>query len=426
LYVGRWYDEKGTWHGYQTRQFAAMVDYECQVGSYDDEEEEEDGLMPVYNELYVDPEEAEDESEIVDWPYHRTTPPCWKAFLVELQRIRRKGNMNVLVSDEMICIRGHNQENFHFHMLRDTLSRDWDVRIIATYRRFHAWLPSEKNQYDQYRLSDWAEMPRWLEWEGDVIPPMYQYMKKAIEDPERIKYPFLNNIIEGYGEYFDVQVMNMHDTTKYKTLASQMVCDFIPNATKTCALSQVEEKDNKTASTVLNAAKSGYYDMLAMAANAKGLIDVDSDPERLTRPYVRDQIEWEHEKARGLKPTDFELVCPTREDLQPLLQQSLDYEEQFFPEFHKANKETHLKEFDKMFNKKRYCSIDTEAALKDEHWLEFLKRLNKENIHDIPDEEEEELEFEEDEPKTVLTDSAKSSQMKMGKESDSHHDGQEL
>ena len=166
LYVGRWYDEEGEWMGYHDPPFAQMTEFECQVHTYaDDSQDEEWGLVAIYNDYLESFEDGYNSTQEVppelrfDWTHNIHAPECWKRFLAEMHRIRRAG-MNVLVSDEMICIRGHNQEEFHFDMLKDTLSPDWNVQIMATYRRFHAWLPSEKNQYDQYKLSDWGEMVR--------------------------------------------------------------------------------------------------------------------------------------------------------------------------------------------------------------------------------------------------------------------------
>lgn len=213
-----------------------------------------------------------------------------------------------------------------------------------------------------------------MEWDGENIPHMYDYIKRAIEDPTKIKYPYLNDIVRDYGKYFDdIQIMNMHDLSKYKTLASQMVCDFIPNATETCALSQTDAK--ATSSKVLNAAKSAYYDNLAMAAYENGMIPQVEEDERLTRIFVRDEVEYHHATILGKKPNDFPLHCPPLEEMEPLLVKSLEFEEQFFPDFHKEQQEKHKEEFLKSFNKKRFCSIDTDAALEEEEWQIFFQKL---------------------------------------------------
>eukprot|EP00527_Entomoneis_sp_CCMP2396_P007260 CAMPEP_0198146726 /NCGR_PEP_ID=MMETSP1443-20131203/31129_1 /TAXON_ID=186043 /ORGANISM="Entomoneis sp., Strain CCMP2396" /LENGTH=475 /DNA_ID=CAMNT_0043810787 /DNA_START=104 /DNA_END=1531 /DNA_ORIENTATION=+ len=389
LFVGRHYTEDGAWMGYFDKPFSNLVDFECQVHAWDSDLEEDEGLISVYHDYLG--EDHNSTSEITgdnrkDWTHSVDAPSCWKSFLAELNRVRRSG-MNVLISDEMICIRGHNQEEFHFDMLYDTLTPDWNVQVLATYRRFHAWLPSEKNQFDQYRLSDWAEMDRFLEWGGEAVPPMYDYIKAAVEDSQNVKYPYLDDIMTEYGKYFGtVQTLNMHDLSEYKTLVSQLICRFVPNATKTCELSKTDLK--ATSSKILNAAKSGYYDMLAMVAYEEGMINDQEDP-RLTRTYVRDAIEKQHEEVLKKKPSDFPLQCPTLEEMQPLLTKSLAYEEQLFPEYHAANKDIHTQEFMTMVEKKKYCSIDTAATLEQDQWRAFLEQLVYEEDDDDDEDDEE-------------------------------------
>ena len=385
LYVGRVYDAEGNYQQYFNMEFLQTVDYKCQMG-YEPEEEAQcdeqkgeaedkdslwiDGLWKVYDEYSDD--------ETIDWTYHVDTPACWKAFLVELQRVKRSG-MNVIVSDEMFSIRGYKQNPFHFHMLNQTLSRDWHVRVLVTYRRFHAWLPSAKNEYDKYQRYE----EDGYEWNGKPSLSMFEVIQEGLRDPDEIIYPYVDFIVEHYVKFFPVDVLNMHDLGSYPTLASLFVCKFVPNAIKTCQLSL--EDTEATSDLRLNTARSSFYDSLTMAAYKQGLVtEAEGD-----RESVRDLIQKEHEMVHGMTPWDFDLICPEKEELQPLLERSLEHEETFFPEFHRSEvgHKKHVEEFWNMYDKKRYCTIDTDATLKYSRWLTFFEKLkNKKTGEEMTEE----------------------------------------
>lgn len=348
LYVGRIYDEEGNYEGFEEGPFLDLSNAKCHVE-----------LEDIY-------EDNEDDKS-VDWTHHEDAPQCWKNFLVELARVRRS-NMNLIISDEKLCLRGHNSGKFHYELLKETL-RDWDVRVLTTYRRYFAWLPSHKNHHDSHKLTE----SDYQTWDGEELTPIFPRLQECMQDLSKLRYPYIDAVVGNYSKYFPVEVMNMHDTTEYPTLASQFVCKYVPNAEETCELSL---REGDIASNVeLNKAKSIFYDMLAMAAYKQGIIRSSVG----SRVSVRDAIQHEHEVIHGKTPSELPLDCPDTKSVERVLEKSLGYEMAFFPEFHHGGlgENVHRSDFWTMVDKKRFCSVDIAKTLRQKEWIEFFDKLNR-------------------------------------------------
>jgi hypothetical protein len=74
------------------------------------------------------------------------------------------------------------------------------------------------------------------------------------------------------------------------------------------------------------------------------------------------------------KPYDLPLTCPTWDDVQPLLQQTLHYEATFLPEFfHSDQGEVSIRDqFAKDFHGQKFCTVNVTAVLADYEWRKFL------------------------------------------------------
>lgn len=354
LYVGRIYDEKGNYKGFKEESFFDLTNRQCIL---------QDGLMEVY--------ETFKENKTVDWTHHEDTPDCWKDFLVELERIRRLG-MNVIISEELICLQGHNRGKFHYELLNETF-RDWDVRVLVTYRRFYSWLPSHKDHLDNHRLNK----AQYTSWDGEKLDPIFPQLQESMQDASKLRYPYLDAVVGNYSKYFSVGILNMHDTEQYPTLASQFVCKFLPHADRTCELSLRDRVE--AASLELNKAKSVFYDTIAMEAYKQGIVSSSVG----NRAFVRDQIQHEHENVRRKSPFDLPLHCPSQRSVKALLDISLQYEKRFFPKFYssKLGKKAHQRDFWNVVDEKRYCSVDAARTLKQKEWARFFKKLSEKSRH---------------------------------------------
>lgn len=350
LYVGRIYDSAGNYEGFEEEPFFDLTNRACIV---------QDGLIEVYQTFRS--------NTTVDWTFHEDTPSCWKDFLVELERIRRL-NMNVIISEELLCLQAYNRGEFHYELMKETF-RDWDVRVLATYRRYYAWLPSHRDHLDNHRL----DKPEYASWNGEELHPIFPQLQESMQDESKLRYPYLDTVVRNYSKYFRVGILNMHDTEKYPTLASQFVCKFLPDAARTCERSLREGR--AAASLELNKAKSVFYDMIAMEAFRQGIVSSSVG----SRVFVRDQIQHEHEHVRRKSPIHFPLHCPSHRSVRALLDKSLQYERQFFPDFYRRHlgEKTHRKEFWNVVKKMRYCSVDAARTLKEKDWIHFFQRLNE-------------------------------------------------
>ena len=65
----------------------------------------------------------------------------------------------------------------------------------------------------------------------------------------------------------------------------------------------------------------------------------------------------------------------------PLLQQSMDYEQQILPDFYKSplGKTTLQQDFWKAVHKDKFCSVNAKAVLQQNVWKHFFENLDARN-----------------------------------------------
>jgi hypothetical protein len=123
---------------------------------------------------------------------------------------------------------------------------------------------------------------------------------------------------------------------------------------------------------VKNPSQTLFYDALAVAAVEKGLLT-----NQLQRKSAGTQIAEFHKTVMNQSLSEFPLLCMTQDENHEYLNYSLAIEERLLPEFYRSSqgKAAHTKEFWENVEKKKYCWIDTDSVLLNQHWQRFFSNM---------------------------------------------------
>lgn len=276
---------------------------------------------------------------------------------------------NIIMSDEM----------FHHHFAQEDVERfakllkpHWDVRIIYTYRHFYSSLPSMYHQLnDPYATNPGmayaVEKTIWPENGGYKIRSFRESNYFYIEH-EMTRFFYW---VIAFG---DVSVFNMHNTNGVDYLPA-FLCTMIPEATSLCSPSQpalVEPAESAAHNDNSSASKYLRYDMLAVAAHELGLLEHTI----LSREMVRDAVEEYCEAKKWTNIDDFPLDCLSNAEMDSFFEESLRQASMLSPYFTNPQEDSIQDEirsgFQEFRNKKKFCSINAERALEEEHWRHFF------------------------------------------------------
>lgn len=287
---------------------------------------------------------------------------CTVEFLQELDRY--KGGQNLLISDEALASRSF-EEPRAFAALREAVQTGRDPLIIIGYRRFFQWMRSDIHQ--QFRFD--RKIRKVDEWPGpktagrkvpDIFPILYRNY------PNTIKYTTSDrNRIE---PYIPVQIFNMHGN--YGSIISQFACNMLPDAPQTCQASKgLEQSGVKTQMNVANSSYHWNYDKLTVGAAELGLIDT----ERFSRRTVREDLMNFTRNHLKLSAFDFELDCPSQEQLQSFLTLSLDYEKNALGSEEATRMEAETRAaFSEDSENYLFCAVAVNETVSKEPWKSFF------------------------------------------------------
>ena len=153
-----------------------------------------------------------------------------------------------------------------------------------------------------------------------------------------------------------------------------LLCDILKGETTTACQRSLERERDQTIMNTHATAPSLYYDALATAAAEKGLINLTA----WNRSSVREAIYHHQEDELQLAPQDLELNCPSNQQLQALLNMSLELEAKYMPEFAHCphQREEHREGFENYVAQKVYCWVDTDAVLDQIEWKNFFQKFS--------------------------------------------------
>jgi hypothetical protein len=305
---------------------------------------------------------------------HNTTtiyPKCWRKLTRLLHKLSDSGK-HVIISDERFGF-VDSKLYYDWQAMKDLflLEENWNFQVIVSYRRYYDWIVSVQSQ----RNREWGPLRQWPQNEGaPPLPPLYESLQVLMHNPYPYKYLSTSALLHKLNRYnVSSTIFNMHHSgnNNNATLVSTFTCHTLPLAPASCLYTSINA--TTTAETHSNVALNFYmYDGLVCQAAELGYINTT----RYSRPAVAQMAQAFHQNV--LHGTKLPLTCPTKLELTPLLQQSMDYEEEILPDFYKSplGKTTLQDDFWKAVQNDKFCSVNVQAALQQEEWQRFFQTLN--------------------------------------------------
>jgi hypothetical protein len=300
----------------------------------------------------------------------------WDELLLKV-RHHHAQNHNVIMSEELIAhVLGFSREKSINAPIVEFLSqirRDWQVRVIATYRRFHNREVSLYSQNFEYGNEN---EPNFQTWPSDDIPSFPTYYTRTLRDMNNTysAHTFSSILQSWQGFFQDVRVFNMHG--HYDELGHGFFCQMLPEAPRLCealaanGMNLVENTASGKSPVVIIA------DRLAVAAYHRGWLD-KTLPRHLVREAATSYLET--------YPTeDFPLECLSATEAVEFLEKSLQMESAILPEFFKSHPkgEAELRSgFANDLKNHKFCSVDVNLVLdNDINLLNFFTTLGSEVV----------------------------------------------
>ena len=297
------------------------------------------------------------------------------------------------------------------------LQKEWNVKIVITYRRYYEWLVSTYNQNKKMGMNRWPTKSRRkasnlveflskhtlsLNEARDVLENNNPIAKtKKHQWNTQDKFTNLQNLYHTSKELFsDVTIFNFHNNGN---LIENFLCNVLPSAKKTCHLNKnknnmYDSKNNSQPSFVqMNPSISLDASFLTDAAYHNGFLNktlckkdvMESVGLRLNQIENRNKDEYSNKLDThvhayegtnlnaSLSPS-LPLICLSGKDQHNLLQLSLVMEQHWLSEWYETSEggEMHSQMF-YMRSKENnmFCEIDKERILEDEDWIQFFRNM---------------------------------------------------
>jgi len=253
-----------------------------------------------------------------------------------------------------------------YHAIREALQDEWDVVVVVGYRRFYEWIASYKYQRDRLDHKNVVWKNAWPGPEGGKpIDPLFP----TVIENWRHYFPYTDFAVKNAEDSFSIEILSLYDENM--RTRSDFLCNILVNADTSCKESLFQ--DIKLAETTMNTragTPSFFYDALATAAAANGLVDT----KKSTRRQVAIAIQMHQEENLKLTAMDFDLECPSAIQLEEFLHVSLKLEAKLQPDTFMDTEAEHVDGFREMVEAKTYCWVDTEAVLKKQEWKDFFQQ----------------------------------------------------
>lgn len=324
--------------------------------------------------------------------------PCWKSFLDALAPFYETGT-SVIISDEQLSkqllpnVHGIGPAVLDWITLRDTVMPDWNVVVVASYRRYYEWLPAAKAAAEQVHLQQHsASPPRLARWPGNrekgmLLEPLFpHFVRNAVE---KLDVPYTPRLVDLYRPYVSqTKILNLY--AKDQSVVSSFVCDILDAATTACAASRKRDTQQTTTATISEQSRMAILDAKADKDWSDKdwsdfqlfdeLVTAAADHTVLRTKYVTRSIatattQYYVEQYLHMQARDLPLSCPSADQSSQFLDESVAYEKTLLPDnnFYKAAAKEHRAAFDAVGT--QFCSINMRAVLRQRHWRTFFRHL---------------------------------------------------
>jgi len=301
--------------------------------------------------------------------------PCWMSLKKELHSWK---GQNVILSHENMASTWHEfQEGpgpFDWVSIKSLLS-NWNVVIVVGYRRFVEWIPS--CIYEEEKPGKKPRRHLWQSQGGKHPDPFLPKLQNYIEKKEARMFRYTDSVMNVFGKHFTVEILNIHDP---RGVLMTFLCDILPNADNACHHSLQSTKSEKRANAASQEQAVIDYDRIVTAATDAGLLNTKT----LSRDSAVDRTRLFHEQALHETASNLPVVCLEEAKLSSLLEQSLDLERRVVPQFYASElgERAHQESFSRMVHAHKFCSVDTNAVLRNETWRQFFANLSTAGVEE--------------------------------------------
>ena len=289
---------------------------------------------------------------------------CAEGFVRELNNIlnNTKHCRNVIISDEAYALWTEKD----VLALREALNDTWEVLVVIGYRRIFDWLPSTKFQRERVDRwgafkSNWPGPGR----QGKQLEPLFPgYIQKW-----RDYHIYTDALVEIFQKEFAVSILNLYEKT---TIRTTFLCKILLDTPNACNASrQLDKQQGETHVNDHDDAPSSFYDAVATTAAARGLINIDV----IERRFVLCDIRKHQQEVLNQGPFEFPLICPSENELDRFLNESLRMEADLLGE-NERNISDHIESFRMKVACNAFCWVDSEAVLDMEVWQSYFARFS--------------------------------------------------
>ena len=346
--------------------------------------------------------------------------PCARDILQALQPYA-DNRTNLLISDETLSMRFQSYSglplpsSLDWLSLKELLGPVWNITVIVAYRRYCHWLPSAKQQMERWTPAK----PKLNAWPADTnngrgkkIEHLFpNYWKRVTPGRGQMSYHFTDGVLESIQQVNDlgdypirVAIHNLHallspeNNDTIPLLRTNFMCNVLPSAPNLCEYSRQLDRNQTTDEPrranpsqqipiaydqlVSDAAIVGYINTTLYKRHATGIAARKYHEILLSSSSSSSSQQLPPNETESMNTTttplllDLPLSCPSQYELEEYLNVSLQYEKELFPHFYstKAGKELHVQEFWDSVNQSKYCSVDTQKAMEQEHWQAFFRQ----------------------------------------------------
>ena len=324
--------------------------------------------------------------------------PCWKSFLDTLDVYGAQG-ASVFIADDRLShqvipdIYGLDGPGvLDWISIKETLQANWNIVVIANYRRYFDWLPAAKGADEQVHMEQHtAELPRLARWPrnegGMYLEPLFpHFIRHAMK---KLDVPYTKRVVELYGGFAETRILDLY--APVQSVRTTLLCDVLKDRPLSCAASHRMDADAgeeaNSAAAVLDVegeyAWSDFqlFDELVTTAAQRNILRF-RHVQRVTATIT---TEYYIKTYLGIHPRrDLPLKCPKKGELEDYLKVSIQLERELLGvHADSVHKDLLKREFNQQMEDRMFCAMNMRKLFRDRSWREVLRHLTNKSAKRI-------------------------------------------